>query len=148
VFELEIVKLIDELDELVRHAGKVPLFGKCTIDREEALELIKEMRIRLPADMKSARKIIDERQRILSEAQKEASDIIAEAENKRMELIDKHQITSMATEQARETIDIAQKKAKDMKMGSRDYVASMLTEYLKFLQDKVDEVNANLDSIK
>ena len=48
------------------------LFGKALIDREELLEIIKEIRIQLPDEVKQAQWIKEERQRILVEAQKEA----------------------------------------------------------------------------
>jgi len=67
------------------------------VDKEEILEIIKEIRLKLPDDIKQAKWIKEERQRILLEAQKEANNIIKDAENKIASLIDEHEITKKHT---------------------------------------------------
>ena len=52
------------------------------IDKEELLDLIKEIRLKLPDELKQAKWVKEERQKILVDAQKEASQIIKEAENR------------------------------------------------------------------
>ena len=65
-----------------------------------------------------------------------------------MELVDNHQITQLATQQGRDIIDEAQKKARDMRIGAREYVDSLLEEFENYLGSKIQEVQTNRNSLK
>lgn len=145
---MEILKLMDVLEEIVVKGGHIPFSGRCLIEKTEALELLKEMRSRLPEDMKQAKRIIDDRQKILLDAQKEANNIIHEAESKVQLLIDDNKITKQATEQAREIVDNAQKKAREIRLGARDYIDGMLGDLEKHYVDKLNEIQTNRKSLK
>jgi vacuolar-type H+-ATPase subunit H len=112
----------------------VPFSGRCLVDREEILEIIKEMRLKLPDDLKQAKWVKEERQRILMEAQKEADNVVKEAESKISELIDEHEITKQAYEQANEIISNAQKNAKEIRLGTREYADSILSKVESILK--------------
>jgi vacuolar-type H+-ATPase subunit H len=93
---MEILSILESLEDLVEKSVSVPFSGKCMIDKEEILEIIKEIRLKLPDDIKQAKWVKEERQRILLEAQKEANEIIKDAENQISSLIDEHEITKKA----------------------------------------------------
>ena len=67
---MDILMLIDEIEDIVEAGTSVPFSGKVMIDKEEVLEIIKEIRIKLPDEIKQAAWIKEERQRILAQAQK------------------------------------------------------------------------------
>ena len=69
------------------------------------LEIIKEIRLKLPEQLKQAKWVKEERQRILVEAQKEADGIVKEAENRIIAMIDEHEITKKAYEQKNKIIE-------------------------------------------
>ncbi len=146
--KVEIINLIDMLEEIVNNGGKVPFSNKITVDKDEMLSVLNEMRMRLPGDIKMAMGVMEDKQKILMKAQKDAKDIIAEAENQREILVDEHKITQLATEQAQETVETAQRKAKEMRIGARDYVDSMLEEFEQYLQEKINELEENRRSLK
>lgn len=145
---MEILKLMDVLEEIIVKGGHIPFSGRCMVDKAEALELLKEMRSRLPEDMKHAKRILDDRQKILMDAQREANSIIHEAESKVQLLIDDNKITKQATDQAREIIDNSQKKAREMRLGARDYIDGMLSDMEKFYLEKLNEIQNNRKSLK
>jgi vacuolar-type H+-ATPase subunit H len=126
----------------------MPFVGKCLVDKEEILEIIKEIRLKLPDDIKQAKWVKEERQRILLEAQKEANNIIKDAENKISSLIDEHEITKKAYEQANEIVANAQKNARDIRLGTREYADSILNKVEDILKDTIDVVQANRDELK
>ena len=146
--KVEIINLIDMLEEIVNNGGKVPFSNKITVDRDEMLSVLNEMRMRLPGDIKMAMGVMEDKQRILMQAQKNAKDIIAEAENQRDIMVEEHKITQLATEQAQETVETAQRKAKEMRIGARDYVDGMLEEFEQYLQEKISELEENRRSLK
>lgn len=146
--EIEILSIIETLEELVEKSVSIPLSGKCVVDREEVLEIIKEMRLKLPDDIKQAKWVKEERQRILLEAQKEANNIIKEAEGKIASLVNEHEITKKAYEQANEVVAGAQKNARDIRLGTREYADGILNKVEDILKDTIDLIKANREELK
>lgn len=145
---MEILTILETLEELVESSSSVPFSGKCLIDREEVLEIIKEMRIKLPDDIKQAKWVKEERQRILLEAQKEANNIMKDAENKIASLVDEHEITKKAYEQANDIISSAQKNAREIRLGAREYADSVLNKVEEILSDATDVIRTNRAELK
>ena len=79
---MEIFTLLETLEDLLENSRSLPFSSKGLVDKEEMLDLIKEIRIKLPDELKQAKWVKEERQRILVEAQKEADGIVKEAENR------------------------------------------------------------------
>ena len=88
---MEIFTLLDSVEDLL----------------EEMMDLINEIRIKMPDELKQAKWIKEERQRILVEAQKEAEGVVKEAENRIIAMIDEHEITRKAYDQKAEIIETA-----------------------------------------
>lgn len=145
---MEILSILEALEDLVEKSVSVPFSGKCLVDKEEILELIKEMRVKLPDDIKQAKWIKDERQRILLEAQKEANNMLKEAESRISLLVDEHQIARQAQEQSQEIIANAQRKAREMRLGANEYVDSILAKLEGFLNDTIQEIKSNRKELK
>ncbi len=145
---MEILTILETLEELVERSASVPFSGKCLIDREEVLEIIKEMRLKLPDDIKQAKWVKEERQRILLEAQKEANHILKDAENKIASLVDEHEITKKAYEQANEITSGAQKNAREIRLGAREYADSVLNKVEEILTDATDVIRTNRSELK
>ena len=69
---MEIFTLLETLEEMLEGSKSIPFSNKGIVDKEEMLEIIKEIRLKLPEELKQAKWVKEERQRILVEAQKEA----------------------------------------------------------------------------
>jgi vacuolar-type H+-ATPase subunit H len=145
---MEILTVLETLEDLIERSSGVPFSGKCLVDREEVLEIIKEMRLKLPDDIKQAKWVKEERQRILLEAQKEANNILKDAENKIASLVDEHEITKKAYEQANEIVGSAQKNAREIRLGAREYADSVLNKVEEILTDATDVIRTNRSELK
>ena len=145
---MEILSILETLEDLVEKSMNVPFSGRCLVDKEEILEIVKEVRLKLPDDIKQAKWVKEERQRILMEAQKEANNTIKDAEGKIAALVDEHEITKKAYEQANEIISNAQKNAREIRLGTRDYADSVLDKVEEILKDTLDVIKMNREEIK
>ncbi|MBR1969268.1 MAG: ATPase [Clostridia bacterium] len=125
---MEILQIIDILEDKIEQSKSIPLLNRALIDREDILANIEEIRINLPDDMKQARLIKDERKRIIAEAQAEADEIIKNAKIKTEEMVNEHEITKKAYEQANQIIAAAQKNSRELRMGARQYVDSLFAD--------------------
>lgn len=145
---MEIYAILDTLEDVIQKSVNVPVVGKSLIDKEEVLEIINEMRAKLPEDIKQAKWLKEERQRILLEAEKESNNIIKEAENKISSLIDEHEITKKAYEQANEIIENAKKNAREIRLGTREYADSILNKVEEILTDTLKVIKMNREELK
>ena len=107
------------------------------------LDLIKEIRLKLPDELKQAKWVKEERQRILEEAQKEADDIVKEAENRIIAMIDEHEITRKAYEKKTEIIETANEMSREISKGTKDYADNMLAGLEIALEDALNIIKNN-----
>lgn len=145
---MEILAILETLEDLIERSVNVPVLGKGLIDKEEVLELIKEIRLHLPDDLKQAKWVKEERQRILHEAQKEANNIVKEAENRIIALVDEHEITKKAYDKSNEIINNAQKNARDIRLGTREYADGILNKVEEILKETVEVIRTNREELK
>ncbi|ARE87903.1 ATPase [Clostridium formicaceticum] len=145
---MEVLKLLEELEEIVESGSSIPFAHKVLVDRDEMLEVIKEIRIHLPDEVKQAQWIKEERQRILVEAQQEADTIIQEANEHVIAMVEQDEITKIAHRQAEEIITEAQIGAKEMRLGARDYADEILSNIEEILNGLMETVKNNRDELK
>ena len=132
---MEVLLLLDMLEESI--AGGKSFFGKKTIDKEKAIEIISEIRLNLPDDLKKAEWISKERQKIIYGAEEEAKEIIAKAHIEAKKLVERDVITETAKKKADRIIKNAEEEARKLKNGainfSREILSAMTTDITKFL---------------
>lgn len=126
--DMDIMEIVDMLEETIDKASAVPLTGKVMVDRDELLDYIQEIRLVYPDELKEAKWVKEERQRILSEAESRAEAIQKNAEETQMQLIDEHEITKRAYEQANELVNAAQTKSVEIKTDVDQYVDDILND--------------------
>ena len=145
---MEILSILETLEDVIEKSISVPFSGKCMVDREEILEIIKEMRLKLPDDIKQAKWVKEERQKILLEAQKEANNIIKDAENKIASLVDEHEITKKAYDQSNEIVSNAQKNAREIRLGTKEYADNVLQKVEEILEETLEVIKVNREEVK
>ena len=145
---MEIFTLLETLEDIMEKSRNVPFSSKCIVDKEEFLEIIKEIRLKLPDEIKQAKWIKEERQRILEEAQNEANDIIKEAENRIISMIDEHEITRKAYEKKVEIIETANEMSREIKSGTEEYADGVLAGIEVALEDALKVIQNNRKELK
>ncbi|MDD2446551.1 MAG: ATPase [Tissierellia bacterium] len=145
---MDVLNLIDEIEDIVEAASGMPFSSKVMVDREELLEIIKDIRIKLPDEIKQATWIKDERQRILAEAQKDADTIVDEANLKLKEMINEEEIIKMANNKAEEIVVKAQNNAKEIRLGALEYADSLLLDTQEDLKELIQLLNDNRKELR
>jgi vacuolar-type H+-ATPase subunit H len=149
VTKMELLELLEQLEDIVDSGMNIPLSGgKCIMDRETVLDLIQEIRLKLPDDIKTAKRITDEKQRVLMEAQQEAEDIINNAEARIAALVDENEITKKAYEQAEIIISNAKKNAREIRLGTREYADGILNKVEEIMEETLDVIKVNRQELK
>jgi len=145
---MEIFTLLETLEDMLEKSRNVPFSSKCVLDKEEILDIIKEIRLKLPEELKQAKWVKEERQRILVEAQNEADEIIKEAENRIISMIDEHEITRKAYEKKLEIIEVANEMSREISKGTKDYADGLLSGIEVALKDALKVIQDNRNELK
>lgn len=145
---MEIFTLLETLEETLEASKTIPFSNKCIVEKEEILDIIKEIRLKLPDELKQAKWVKEERQRILVEAQKEADDIVKEAENRIISMIDEHEITRKAYEQKAQIIETANEMSREISKGTKDYADNLLEKIEVVLEDALKTIQNNRKELK
>ena len=122
-----VLQLLDELEDVMDSSKAVPFSSKVTVNKEEIYDIISEIRMKLPNELKQSKWVIEERNKILIDAQREADEIVKNAEDRMVRLVDENEVTKKAYEQAA-IIDSAKKTSKDMRLGAMEYAESVLAD--------------------
>ena len=110
-----IEQIIDDIEEFIDSCKYQPLSNtKIIVNRDEIDELIKELRLKTPDEIRRYQKIISNKDAILEDAQSKADAIIADAQAKAQELVTQHEIMQKAYAQANDTINAANKQAQEI----------------------------------
>jgi vacuolar-type H+-ATPase subunit H len=133
---MDILQLIDRLEELFNEAKALPFTHNVIVDEDRMLEIIDQMRIVVPDEVKKAQQIIGQRDRFLAQAQEEADRTIALAREKADQMTMKDSITVEAQRRADQIILQARAEAENIRREADDYVLDTLEK----LQDTLDKV--------
>ena len=145
---MEIFTLLETLEECIERAKKMPFTQKVIIDTDEVLDIVKEIRLKLPDELKQAKWVKEERGRILVEAKKEADGIVKEAENRIISMIDEHEITRKAYEQKAQIIETANEMSREISKGTKEYADNILEKVQGALREALATVENNRRELK
>ena len=145
---MEIFTLLENLEDLLESSSKVPFSSKIMVDSEELREILAEIKLKLPDDLKQAKWVKTERQRIIEDAQKEADDLVKDAESRIVSMIDDHEITRQAIAQKEEIIESANKVSREISMGTREYADALLERLEEILKETMDVIHNNRKELK
>jgi cell division septum initiation protein DivIVA len=118
--------LVDRLEAVINSGWRVPLTAKIQIDEREALDVLDLMRTAVPEEIKQARRITQEREKILAQAQTEANRLIAQAQERVERMVADDNVTLAAEERAQEVIDRARAEAREVREGADQYAMDLL----------------------
>lgn len=136
----DIDKYIEGIEVYINQAKASPLSqNKITVQRDELLEMIKELKLKLPMEIERCKKIMRNKENILSEARTRSEAILAEAVAEANRLVDTNQITElaniraneileMARNQAQQLVDQASEEANEIRLGAMYYTKDKLSE--------------------
>jgi len=148
VGKTKIVDLLDRLEETVETARKVPLLNRVLADRYEILELLDQIRIALPDEVKRAEAILAEKDRILAEAAAEAERLKTSAKDHLRALISQEEVVKAAEAEAARILEEAKAQANEIRSGADEYAAQTLLKMEDNLQKTLKIVRRGVEELK
>ncbi len=154
-----IEQIIEEIEEYVDSCKFQPLSTtKIVVNKEELEELLRELRLKTPDEIKRYQKIISNKDAILADAQTKADGIVANAEAKAKELVSQHEVMQQAYAQANDTInnanqqaqgilDSATQDANNIRMSALTYTDDMLANLGDILGTTIEDAGAKYNTL-
>lgn len=139
--EHSIEELIGTLYELVQDAKSVPFSNdKCSIERERVLDLLDEISNQLPGELKQAKTIVESRGELITNAKREAENILKAAQMQARQLVSQEAVYQEARTQANDMVRAAQEKIKELKQVTNDYVDDSLRRTEEAVAEALSEI--------
>ena len=141
--------ILDMMDDLLDNAASVPFsVKKSIVDCDQMRDYINEIRLNLPTEIKDAKLIVRDRQQIISDANKEADNIIRRAEDRAKLLVSNEEITKAAKAGAVTITNQAQAKAKEIKSAADNYIDKVLLKAEEGLQASLADVRKTRQAVR
>lgn len=138
-----IEQLIDEIEDYIDSCKYQPLSKtNIIVNKEEIDELLRELRMKTPDEIKRYQKIISNKEAILNDARSKAEALIKDATVQTTELINEHEIMQQAYAQANEVVRMATMQAQDILNTATAEANGVRTSAMQYLDDML----ANLES--
>lgn len=123
-----IMDLINEMEDYFESCSKVPFSNKIMVNPEVIYELITDMRLKIPEEIKRCQRVLDEKDKILTEAKQNAVTVEKETENKMLEMINEHEIMQQAYSEAETILTEAKTTSRELKLGAYEYADEILVK--------------------
>ena len=146
---LELLNIIETMEDMLDAALRIPLSnGKCVVDAERMQELLNDMRLNLPTELKQAKNLLNDRKNILYIAKKEAEDTVRLAEERAKKILDEDELTRQAQARANEIVTQAQMQSREIKKATNDFVEQKLVDMETNLMKNLNEVRETRKALR
>jgi len=156
---MDILYLVDRLENFISNGQRIPLVNQVILKESELLVILDEMRTTIPAELKQAQRIIQDKERILAQAQADAAAIISRAREEAERTLSRdnmlqlsegraHEMMRLATEQAQLIVRRAEEQATQLRRESDGYATETLRNLREHLTDLETDLGRTILSIE
>jgi hypothetical protein len=145
---MDILQLIDRLEELFNESKAIPLTRNVMVDEDRMLEIIDQMRIVIPEEVKKAQQVIAQRDRVMAQAQEEADRTIALARERADQMAMKDSIVQEAQRRAEQILAQARADAEATRRDADDYVVETLMNLQNELEKTINQVRNGVRALQ
>lgn len=145
---MDILRLVDDLEDIIETSNSVPLTGKVMVEKEEVLSILDQLRSELPREITEATQIKSDKAMIIDEAHKEAEQIKEAAKAHAEKLIDEDELVVKANERAQEIMNRANAESEQIRHGARDYADELLENTQVNLSEIIKMLNENRQELR
>ena len=145
---MDILQLIDRLEELFNDGKPIPFTHNVSVDEDRMLDIIDQMRIAIPEEVKKAQQLLAQRDRVMAQAQEEANRTLDLAREKAEGLVNKDGIVQEAQRRAEQILSQARADAEATRQDADDYVVDSLNRLQDELSRSLNQVNNGIRTLE
>jgi len=137
---MDILHLVDRLEELINNSRDIPFTRNVIIDEDRVLDIIDQMRVAIPEEVKKSQQILAQKDRVIAQAKEEADRTVNIAKDKSDKLTDRDNIVLDAKNKAKQIESEAELRAEKTQEEADEYVAETLTNLEIALERVLNQV--------
>jgi len=145
---MDILHLVDRLEELFNNSKPIPLSRNVVVDENSFMDIIDQMRISIPDEIKKAQQVIAQKDRILAQAQEEANRTVALAREKSEKMVEKSEIYQAAQVKIEELTEQARIESAKTQDEADRYVVETLGGLERELKHVLQQVQNGIKSLQ
>ena len=156
---MDILYLVDRLENLLSNSRKMPLVNQIIVKESDIYSILDQMRTTIPEEVKQARRLLQEKERILAQAQADASTLLTRAREESERAINREgllriaeersqELVQRASEHSQELVRRAEEHSEQIKIEADAYVAETLHNLREHLMSVETEVSRTVLSIE
>ena len=145
---MDILHLVDRLEELFNESRPIPLTHNVIVDEDRMLDLIDQMRVAIPEEVKKAQQVLSQRDRIMAQSQEEANRTLALAREKSEGLVDQSAIVEAARIRVKEIEAEALRDAERTRREADNYVIETLSQLEVQLERSLNQARNGIMALK
>jgi len=145
---MDILQLIDRLEEIFNESRAIPLTHSVIVDEDRMLDIIDQMRITVPEEVKKAQQILTQRDRILAQAQEEAERTLNLARERAEQMVQQSTIVVEAQKEAERILNQAQQEAEHIRREADAYALQSLQRLEEELERLLRQVRNGIATLQ
>jgi cell division septum initiation protein DivIVA len=145
---MDILHLVDRLEELLNQSRPFPFTHNVMVDEDRMLDLIDQMRVAIPEEVKKAQQLLAQRDRLLAQAQEEANRTIAIAREKSEQLVERDAIVQAARSQADQIIAQSHVEGNRTRQEADEYVVETLAHLEMEMERLLNQVRNGIRTLQ
>jgi cell division septum initiation protein DivIVA len=138
---MDILYLLDQLEEVLGAGSRLPLTSRTLVDEQEILDILDQIRVSIPDEIKAARRLTQEREQVLADARAEAERILRDAEAHAAERLSDHALVRAAEMRAADVEERALRQAEEVRREAEAYAYRVLEK----LREQIGQVAQTVD---
>ena len=145
---MDILHLIDRLEEILNESRPIPLTHTVLVDEDKVLDLIDQMRVAIPEEVKKAQQVLAQRDRILAQAQEEANRTLALARERSEQMVERESIVQAAQARAVDVGSQEVARIQQIQEEADNYVLETLTRLEMELDRMITQVRNGISTLQ
>ena len=145
---MDILHLVDRLEELFNESRSIPFTHSVVVDEDRMLDIIDQMRVSIPDEIKKAQQLLAQRDRLLAQAQEEANRTLSLAREKSEQMVERDQIVQAAQARSDQIIEQARGEGETTKRDADQYVLETLTNLEMELDRTLSQIRNGIRTVQ
>ncbi len=138
---VDILYLLDQLEEVLGSGSRVPLTSRTLVDEREVLDILDQIRVSIPEEIKAARRLTQERDQVIADARAESDRLLREADDEVAGRVSDHAVVRAAESRAAEIEGRAHETAERVRQEAESYAYRVLQR----LRQQIDQIGQAVD---
>jgi cell division septum initiation protein DivIVA len=145
---MDILQMIDRLEELLNESRPLPFTHNVIVDEDRMLDLIDQMRVSIPEEVKKAQQLLAQRDRLIAQAQEEANRTVNLARDRSNELVERDQVVQAAYSQAEQIKAQAYADGDTIRREADEYVLETLRKLEMEMERAITQVRNGIRTLQ